>query len=153
MRSPTARQKWKSATYRLEDEGGQDVEEVLVRDREAAVDRVHPRERGAASRAVVPVLEHLTHEDVGVVVALLRAALELAGAMEERRDARDAERAEERQLERAGGVEREIDARGEEDDALMILHRVERRDLAEDAGGEHGYLVLRIGEPKGCPEG
>src|SRR5205085_6230747 len=64
---------------RLVDEGGEDVPEVVVGDGEAAVQLVHAPQGAPAAVAVVAALQQLAEEAVGVVVALLRPAGELAG--------------------------------------------------------------------------
>src|SRR5262249_40895515 len=71
---------------RLVDERGQDVEEVLVGDRESAVQLVQPAQGAPAALAVVAVLHELANDNVRVVVAFLGAVLELPGAVEQLRD-------------------------------------------------------------------
>jgi hypothetical protein len=86
---------------RLEQERGEHVQVVVVLDGEARVDLVHAPEHLATARRVIPVLDDLAHDDLGVVVALLRAALELARSAEDAGDRRHAEGAKQRELQRA----------------------------------------------------
>ena len=79
-----------------------------VRDLEPSVDLVHPPQRPPPELAVPAVLRERADQKVGAVVALLAAADELTGRIEQRGDARHRERLEERELERPGGVEREL---------------------------------------------
>ena len=118
----------------FEDERGEDVEEVGVGDVEAAVELVHAADGGEAVGRVVAVLEEFADEDVGVVVALLRGAGELAGLVEQGGDAGDGEGAEEGELEGAGGVEGKVLAAGEPDDLLVV------------AAGSSVAFCLRAGE-------
>ena len=118
----------------LEDEVGEDVEEVLVGDVEAAVDLVHALERRAASGAVVAVLDDRRDDQVGVVVALLCPRAELAGRVEALADRGHGIRAEEGELERARRVERELVADDEMRDPLVVGDRVEAEDLLEIRG-------------------
>jgi hypothetical protein len=102
IRRPISRQQWKLARRsvsvnrppaetrvpadRLEHERREHVHEVVVRDLEAAVDPVHLPERALSRLAVVAVLEDRADDQVGVVVALLRRARELAGRVEQASD-------------------------------------------------------------------
>src|SRR5206468_3991048 len=104
----------------VEGEGGEDVEEAFGGDVEAAGGLVQAADGGAGVGGVVAVLEQLADEDVGVVVALLRGAGELAGLVEQGGDAGDGEGAEEGELEGAGGVEGKVLAAGEADDLLVV---------------------------------
>jgi hypothetical protein len=83
--------------------------------------------------------------EVGVVVALLRALDELAAAREDLRDARDRERPEQRELEGADRVEREVVARAEVGDLDVVLHGVEGEDPLEDGGARHGLVLPGAG--------
>ena len=130
-------------TNRHKDKRGEDVKKIVVADLEAAVQLVHPLERGATAFAVVTVLHHFADDDVGVVVTLLRAAREFPGAIEQRGNRRHAKRAKERELQRARGVERKIDAATEKGDALMILHRIEPFDFGKHFG-THDAIYRRV---------
>src|SRR5205823_14213620 len=112
-------------TDRFVDEGGQYVEEVFVGDCEPAMLLVHPQQGAASALAVIAALHQLADDQIGIVVALLRAVAKLAGAVEESRDAGHAEAAKEREFERARRVERELVAGVEKDDALVVFDRVE----------------------------
>src|SRR5207248_7294426 len=90
----------------------------------------------AALTRVAP-LHHLAEEQVGVVVALLRPAAELAGAVQEPPDARHRVGAEQGELQRARDVEGELVAGAEVDDALVVPPGTERLDLLSDAGSAH----------------
>jgi hypothetical protein len=121
----------------LVDERGEYVEEVVVRDLEAAVDLVHAANRAAALRAVVPVLGDRREDQVGVVVTFLGALCELARRVEESGDGGDGEGSEECELERAGRVEGKLEAGVQVHDALMVGERVEPLDLAQVPGRPH----------------
>jgi hypothetical protein len=71
------------------------------------------------------MLDDLADDDLGVVVALLWPALELARGIEDARDGGCAERAKQRQLERALRVPRELLCEDQKRDALMIQCRVQ----------------------------
>jgi hypothetical protein len=146
IRRPISRQQWNPEPlvldhappaeavrppHRLEDEVRQHVEEVVVRYLEAAVDLVHPPQRLPAGGAVVAVLDDRRDDQVGVVVALLRAGRELPRRVEPLPDRRHRVRAEERELERASRVERELVADDEVRDPLVVGDRVEAEDLLE----------------------
>src|SRR6185436_9883567 len=117
--------------HRLEDAGREHVDEIVDRDLVVGVRPVHPLERLFAAAALVPPLAHLGDENRRVVVAPLRIGVELARAIEQRRDARDAIRAIERDLERADRVPRELVAERQVDDALMIAVGIEPLDGAQ----------------------
>jgi len=81
------------------------------------VDLVHAADRRPPDGRVVAVLGERADQEIGVVVALGRAVGELARRREQLGDARQGKGAGERQLERARGVERELVAGVEVDDA------------------------------------
>src|SRR5690606_35273263 len=105
---------------RLENEGGQDVEEVVVGDPEPGMDRVHAVQGASAPVALVAVLDQLADDQIRVVVPPLGAGGELAGAVEQGTDARHGVGAEEREFERPDRVEREVVPGREEDNALAV---------------------------------
>ena len=76
--------------------------------KETAVDLVHAPDRRPPDGRVVAVLGERADQEIGVVVALGRAVGELARRREQLGDARHGKGAEERQLKRACGVEREL---------------------------------------------
>src|SRR5205085_1532716 len=76
--------------------------------------------------------------DIGVVISFLGPRRELAGAVEQARDTGHAEGAEQGELQRPRHVERELMARTEEDDALVVALGVEPLNLGEDRGARHG---------------
>src|SRR3712207_1854105 len=117
---------------RLEDKRREHVEEIFVPNIEAPVDGVHARDRRPAALAVIAVLHDLTHDNIGVVVAFLRALLELGGLVQQTADRRHSEGAEERELQRARRVPREVDPAAQEGDALMIALGVESLDFGEN---------------------
>jgi hypothetical protein len=80
---------------------------------------------------VVPRLDDRAEDQIRVVVATLCARRELLRLVEQPRDRRRAECPEERELERAGRVERELVDRVDLNDALRIALRVERENLAQ----------------------
>jgi hypothetical protein len=95
------------------------------------VDPVHLTDRPLAGLGVVAGLDDRGQDQVGVVVALLRRAAELARLVEERRDRRHRERPEQRQLERPRRVPRELEARVQVDDPRVVGDGVEPANLAE----------------------
>jgi hypothetical protein len=97
------------------------------------VDLLHAADRRPPDGRVVAVLRERADQEIGVVVALERAVRELARRREQLSDARHGKGAEERQLERARGVERELVAGVEVDDAHMVAHRIEATDSARSA--------------------
>ena len=96
--------------------------------KETAVDLVHAADRRPPDGRVVAVLGERADQEIGVVVALDRAIGELARRREQLGDARHGKGAEERQLERARGVERELVAGVEVDDAHMVAHLIDAAD-------------------------
>src|SRR5262249_37698030 len=122
---------------RLEDESGEDIEEILVADRESTVDLVHPAKRGPAAIAVIAPFHQLADDQVGVVVPSLRPVAELAPAVQPPGKAGHAIGSEQGELERAGGIEREVVAPAQEHDALTIAHRIEGPDLFNDGFQRH----------------
>src|SRR4051794_8202881 len=130
---------------RLVDEGREDVAEIVVGDLEAAVLRVHARQRPASALAAVAVLHQLADNDVGIVVAFLRAMAEFAGRVEKTGYARHAEGAEQCEFERARRVEREIVAGAQKNDALVIALRVERPNPVKDRQAPHQRLSGEAG--------
>src|SRR5262249_4980006 len=115
----------------------QDVEEIGVVDAEAAVQRIHAVQSGATALAVVATLEEGTDNQVGVVVALLRAVDELAGVIQQTGNAGHGEGAEQGELQGAGEVEGELVAAAETDDLLMIPLRIERLNLPQPLQTAH----------------
>jgi hypothetical protein len=114
--------------------------------KETAVDLVHAADRRPPDGRVVAVLGERADQEIGVVVALERAVGELARRREQLGDARHGKGAEERQLERARGVERELLAGVEVDDAHMVAHLIEATDL-----GEVRRLAHQTGVTRGRP--
>ena len=115
----------------LEDERREHVEEVVVADPEAPVDAVHAPDRAASGIRVVARLGERRDQEIGVVVALPRPLRELAGQREQLADRRHREGAKERQLERPSRVPRELEAGVEEDNSLVVAHRIEPEDLVQ----------------------
>jgi hypothetical protein len=128
----------------LEDERGQHVKVVVIRDREAAVQLVHAPQRPFAAVAVVPPIHEFADDDVGVVVTLLGALVKFTRAVEQLGNARHGEGAKQGEFEGADRVEGEIDARGEEDDALMVLHGIERANLVESRREHCGSILAGV---------
>jgi hypothetical protein len=114
--------------------------------KETAVDLVHAADRRPHDGRVVAVLGERADQEIGVVVALERAVGELARRREQLGDARHGKGAEERRLKRARGVERELVAGVEVDDAKMVAHRIEATDL-----GEVRRLAHQTGVTRGRP--
>jgi hypothetical protein len=98
---------------------------------------VHPAQCPAAALAVVAPLHQFTDDQIGVVVAFLRAGAELTGPVQQCRDAGHAEAAEQGEFERARRVEREIVAGAEEHDPLVVPLWVERPDLFQYGWPRH----------------
>jgi hypothetical protein len=116
--------------HRVEHEGGQHVEHVVVVDAVVPVRAVDPAQGGAPALGVVAVRGELTHQDRGVVVPALRPARELAGGHQQLGDARDRERAQQRELERAAVVPGELDAGRQPVDLDVVALTVEGADVA-----------------------
>lgn len=83
---------------RLEDKGGQNVEEVFIGDVEAAVHGIHAADGPSAPEAVHPVFEDFKKNELGVVVAFSRPLGELAGLRQQAGDGWNGEGAEKRKL-------------------------------------------------------
>jgi len=81
--------------------------------------------------AVVTVLVDFADDQVGVVIAFLRAPAEFLRLIEQARDTRRRERAEQRKLQRARGVKRELVEGVEVDDLQMIALWVKLQDVVE----------------------
>ena len=96
-----------------------------------------PPGRAPAALAVVAVLDDLAHDQVGVVVALLGARLELRRRMQQPADPRRCERAEQSELERPRRVPGKLEARVQVDDALVVGERVKAPDLTQVSGFAH----------------
>src|SRR4030095_12253375 len=106
-------------------------QEILVRYPELAVDRVHARDCALPALAVAAVLDDLADDEIGVVVAFLRARLGPASPVTPPADARRGERAEERQFERTGHVPRERDPAEVQRNLLTVSAGIEGRRTHE----------------------
>src|SRR6266540_1344146 len=115
----------------LEDKRREHVQEVLVRDLEAAVQAVHAADRARSLGGVVAGLDDRAQDQVGVVVPALGALRELARGVEQLRDRRRAERPEERELERASRVEGEFVHGVDVGDPLRVAFGIQFEDLAQ----------------------
>src|SRR5262245_20878125 len=93
---------------RLEREGRQHVEEILVRNAKPAVNGIHLGDGASAQVGLEAVLDNRGEDQIRVVIAPLRPPFELAGGMQYARDPRTREGAEQRELERARDVPREV---------------------------------------------
>jgi hypothetical protein len=113
------------------------------------VDLVHAADRRPPDGRVVAVLGERADQEIGVVVALERAVGELARRREQLGDARHGKGAEERRLERARGVERELVAGVEVDDANMVAHGSRRR-ISAKYGDSRIRPALRGDGPPRC---
>lgn len=136
---------------RVVDERRQHVQHVVVVDRVFAVHAVDVAQRFTSTLGVVPVLDEFGHQQGGVVVALLRPMLELAGPGEQLGDGRYTVRAEQRELERPLVVPRELVSRGDPQDVLMMGDRVEVLDHLQPAvsSGLRMRVAIRSGERPG----
>src|SRR5207244_2040987 len=101
-------------------------------------------QRSFAALAVVAPFHEFADDEIGVVVAFLRPGGELAGFIEKRRHARHAISAIEREFERPRGVERELEAGAEINDAQMILDRIQRANLVDNTRHEHPPCIHDI---------
>src|SRR5262249_10146321 len=120
-----------------------------VADGEPTVELVDAAQGGPAALAVVAPLHQFADEDVGVVVAPLGAQLKLLRAVEQRRDTRHREGAEQSQFQGARRVEGEVAPAAQQDDALGVALRVELPDFVEDARPCHAVSQAHGPQPVG----
>ena len=98
---------------------------------------VHPLQRFFAAPALVSPLAHLSDENGGVVVAALCVRVELARAIEQLRNRRDAVGAIKGHFERAHRVPRKLVAERQVHDALVVALGVEPLNLVQDVEASH----------------
>jgi hypothetical protein len=122
---------------RLVNKGREDVKVIIVGDIEAMVCAIHSPQSLAASFALVARLGDLGNDQCCVVVALLRALVELPCPVEQHRDARHAVGPVERQFMGARHVPWKFVARHKVVDLDVIALRVELFDLAESIVASH----------------
>ena len=119
------------STGPADDRRREDVGEVLGRDVVAPVDAVEPAQRRVRARRVDAVQGGLVADEDGVVVALDAVVLELARPVEELAIERHAVVAHEGDAGALDVVPRELVARGQPQDLVVVDLRVEGADPAQ----------------------
>ena len=124
-----------------DDEGAEDVAQVVVADAVGAVHLVHTTEGGSPLAVGEAVLEDRVEQQHRVVVPLLGVARELAGAREQAADRRDGVGAEQRERQRLRDVPGELEGGGDPRDLEVVVVEVKAFDRPKPVPAVHEATV------------